>query len=131
MKRRPQKAPKTARQLLDEHETEKDFHDNVVALATLLHWRVWHDRATNAPSKCKNCGAVLQFARNPSGFPDLLLMRERLIWRELKREGEDPKPKQHAFGQQLVDAGEDYDVWRPSDWSSGRIEMELRRIDYR
>ena len=66
--------------------------------------------------------------RSEPGFPDLVLWRERLIFRELKSElGRSSLPQLYV-GRSLVAAGQDWAVWRPSDWRSGRIEEELRAL---
>lgn len=61
------------------------------------------------------------------GWPDLALAGKRgAMFRELKREGENPTAEQAEWGRRLLAAGLDWDVWRPADLASGRI---LREID--
>ena len=66
--------------------------------------------------------------RSPSGFPDWTITGTRTIFRELKREGKNPTPAQQAWLDGLTAAGDDADVWRPSDLLSGRIASELVAI---
>jgi hypothetical protein len=60
---------------------------------------------------------------NPStpGFPDLVLGRRRLIFRELKTEHGTLHIAQKAWGRMLTDCGQDWGVWRPHDLTSGLI----------
>lgn len=68
---------------------------------------------------------------NPSGWPDLILIRgRRTIFAELKREQERGKkdgglgPKQVEWIGCLEHIGAEIYVWYPSDWDE--IEMTLR-----
>lgn len=83
--------------------SEAAFQHLVTDLATVCGWYWWHDEDSR---------------RNQAGLPDLLLLRgTRLIWRELKTQRGRVRPAQRAFGQRLVRAGQDWRVWRPSDWA--------------
>ena len=99
----------------------------VVSLAGLLKWRVWHDRATNAPRACPHCKHPLNLPRNDPGFPDLVMIRgDTLIVAELKSERGKLTQQQTewlaAFGNvRRIVVGA---PWRPSDWQA--IERTLR-----
>jgi hypothetical protein len=61
-----------------------------------------------------------------AGFPDLVLIRrkdKRLLFRELKRDGKNPTPRQAAVLELLTACGLDAAVWRPTDLE--RIGEEL------
>ena len=61
------------------------------------------------------------------GFPDLVLLQGRdVLWRELKTDKGRVSEAQAAWGAALIDAGEDWAVWRPKDWPA--IEMQLRAL---
>jgi hypothetical protein len=65
------------------------------------------------------------------GFPDLILCgRDRVAFRELKREGpwHSLRPAQTAWKYRLLAAGQDWDIWQPSDLASGRIDRELAAL---
>ncbi len=101
-----------ARTVLDRATSEADFRRVVLKHAGLHGWQVvyWHDsrRATGA-----------------KGWPDVTLMRPpRFLLRELKREGEELRPEQQWWLEQLQACGIDAGVWRPSDWPE--IEAVLR-----
>lgn len=63
-----------------------------------------------------------------AGWPDLTIAGRRLLFRELKRETGTPTRAQAEWGAHLEEAGQDWDVWRPSDLRSGRIQRELEAI---
>lgn len=106
-------------------QPEADFMQTVIDYATLRGWHHWHDSATNAPRRCWHCGRGTRIQRNAPGFPDLLLVRRpRVIWVELKREGEEPAPEQVGWLEELKACGQQVYVWRPSDWPE--IERVLR-----
>ena len=65
---------------------------------------------------------------SPAGFPDDVIVGTRVLYRELKREGEKPSPAQVEWIDRLAAAGQDVAVWRPTDLLSGRILDELQAI---
>lgn len=81
--------------------SEDHLQQLITDLAKTLRWVWWHDNDSR---------------RNDAGLPDLLLIRERAIWRELKTEKGRLKPEQAAWGQRLLRSGQDWAIWRPSDW---------------
>jgi hypothetical protein len=96
--------------------TEKQFMAQVVALARLRGWRVYH---------------TFDSRRSAAGFPDLVLCRgrdRRLIFAELKLDGTEPTPAQAAWLGELARLVEAWPgllvaCWRPRDWAE--IEEEL------
>lgn len=80
--------------------TEAEWQADVEALAATLGWWAWHD---NDPR------------RNVAGFPDLLLVRERVVWAELKTETGVLRPGQAIMRDRLIAAGAEWHLWRPSD----------------
>jgi hypothetical protein len=67
--------------------------------------------------------------RSAPGWPDLVLCGPRkLIFRELKTETGKVTPEQERWGLMLRHAGQDWDIWRPADLQSGRIQRELEAI---
>jgi len=63
-----------------------------------------------------------------AGWPDLTIAGRTLLFRELKREDGKLTTAQLDWGQAIDKAGHDWDVWRPSDWHSGRIKAELEAL---
>lgn len=62
------------------------------------------------------------------GYPDLTIVGTRVLFREVKGDGGIPFPRQTVWGYALRGAGQDWAVWNPADWKSGRIERELKGI---
>ena len=80
-------------------QTEKQFQAKVIQVARICHWAVYH---------------TFDSRRSEPGFPDLCLVRERVLFRELKTEKGRLTAYQIAWGKRLMDAGSDFAVWRPS-----------------
>lgn len=63
------------------------------------------------------------------GFPDWVIIGRRgILWRELKSPWGQLTPDQRRVRNLLVAAGADWDVWRPADLESGRIDREMSAI---
>jgi len=81
--------------------TEKEWQAQVVALARTLGWHgLYH---------------VFDSRRSASGFPDLVLVRERVVYVELKSETGKVSPAQKQWIGWLLDAGAEVYVARPRD----------------
>jgi hypothetical protein len=65
--------------------------------------------------------------QNMIGFPDLFLCgTKRAAFRELKSQWRGRmSSEQTDWRYRLQAAGQDWDLWRPSDLESGRIDREL------
>jgi hypothetical protein len=88
--------------------SEDELLDQVLKLAALQGWRAFHVRDSRR--------GILQ-GLGASGFPDLVLCDgRRVLYRELKAEAGRLSPGQAAWGDELQAAGEDWRIWRPSDW---------------
>ena len=91
-------------------QTEAQFQRTVTDYAEKQGWLCVHFPAMLA---------------NPSGWPDLILIRgRRTIFAELKREGGKLGPKQEETIGSLRHVGAEAYVWFPSDWPA--IEAALR-----
>ncbi|HUY79901.1 MAG TPA: VRR-NUC domain-containing protein, partial [Ktedonobacterales bacterium] len=92
-------------------EREKDFQAAIIELATLLHWKCWHDYDSR---------------KNTPGFPDLVLckpavngMPGRLIMAELKTDVGRVRPEQREWLAALAGVpGVLACVWRPRDFAA-------------
>ena len=98
--------------------SEADFQKTVIQTAELHQWRIYHVAKVKGQLRSKTS----------VGFPDLVLARYgRLIFAELKREGEVPDDNQEIW-LNLLRSGHSVHVevyvWRPSDWRE--IENILR-----
>lgn len=105
--------------------SERRFQGQVVRLAEMLGWRVWHDNATNAPRACVVCRAPQAVVRNAAGLPDLILIRRpRVVWVELKSQRGKLTDDQWRYLEELKASRQEAYCWRPSDWRT--IERILR-----
>jgi len=67
--------------------------------------------------------------RSRRGWPDLVFCGSRgFMTRELKAETGHLTDAQAEWGRMLTAVGVSWDVWRPADLLSGRVERELREI---
>lgn len=90
--------------------TEDQFKRQVIELARTLGWRVAHFR----PARTSH-GWRTPVEADGAGFPDLLLVRDRVVFLELKREKTRPTPDQVEWLRALVKAGAEAYIARPSD----------------
>lgn len=81
--------------------TEKQWLNQVVELARLLGWSTYHPWLS---------------IHSASGWPDLALVRERLILAELKAEKGKVSIDQRLWLDRLIVAGVECYVWRPSQF---------------
>ena len=90
-------------------KTEKQFQAQVIQVARICHWAVYH---------------TFDSRRSEPGFPDLVLVKDRVLFRELKTDKGRVSPAQKAWGVKLTDAGADWSIWRPAQLQA--IYSELR-----
>ena len=82
---------------------------------------------------CKKLGVIrihIYHARGTTpGVPDdILIGPHGVLWRELKTMTGKVSPAQHAMGEALLAAGQDFAIWRPEDWFSGQVARELAAL---
>lgn len=103
----------------DRAMSEKNLHSRVAYRARKYGVKMLHIQRALAAGQWMTPAA--------KGFPDLLIVtRFRIMFRELKKELGKLTPEQEEWRDRLIQSGGDYDVWRPSDLRSGRIERELK-----
>jgi hypothetical protein len=94
--------------------TEAQFQDTVIAMCKLFGVAWYHPFFSR---------------RSAAGWPDLALCGGNgFLLRELKTENGRLTRDQQTWGLMLRSAGQDWDVWRPADLQSGRIQRELEAI---
>lgn len=99
-------------------ESEDGFQAAVIELAQRRGWMVAHFR----PALSKT-GWRTAVAADAAGFPDLVLVRRRVIFAELKSESGTTSNDQEKWIAALKAAGQEVYVWRPRDWDA--IERAL------
>jgi VRR-NUC domain len=99
----------TARRQLDLAMTEKDWQATIIDLARLYGWLVFHPYDSR---------------RSPPGFPDLCMVRERVVFAELKTQRGRLTLQQADWLDRLRHAGAETHVWLPEDYSE--VEQTLR-----
>jgi hypothetical protein len=86
---------------------EAQAQATIVQLATWRNWFVYHTHDSR---------------HSAAGFPDLVLVRERVAFVELKRDGEKPRAEQRVWLDALAAAGMEVYVWTLADFADiGRI----------
>ncbi len=100
---------------------EAEWQRQVLTLARLYGWRTAHFLpGLNRRGKWRTA-----VQGDGKGFPDLILVRERVIWCELKLEGSRLRPEQSAWIGALRNAEQEVYLWRPCD--AAEVERVLRR----
>lgn len=89
---------------------ERDWQRDIIRLARTLGWRVAHFRPAQTSK-----GWRTAVAADGAGFPDLILVRDRLIAAELKNEKGRVTEEQREWIAALQVAGIEAYVWRPDD----------------
>ena len=90
--------------------TEKELQDAVIELAGYRKWRTYH---------------TYDSRRSAAGFPDLVCVRDEILYIELKSEIGKLSPYQQVWRDAIETAGGQYELWRPADWTNGVIEGRL------
>ena len=103
--------------------TEAQFQDLLIDLAHLFSWKVAHFR----PAFTKR-GWRTPVQADGKGFPDLVLVRERIVWVELKAEGAKLSEEQGWWRDWLLEAGGEWHTWKPSDFDEA-AEILRRKED--
>jgi len=60
------------------------------------------------------------------GFPDLCLVRERIVWMELKVNYRKLEPEQEIWRDRIIEAGGEWYLITEKEWQSGLVDMVLR-----
>lgn len=91
---------------------EKALQQAVIDLAHTLGWSVVHFPAAQGANGVWRTG----LAADAKGWVDLVLVRERVIYAELKGTGGRIRPDQDIWRERLVNAGQEYYLWTPKSY---------------
>jgi hypothetical protein len=81
--------------------TEREFQQQIIDTARLLGWKCYH---------------TFDSRRSEAGYPDLCLVRDRIVWLECKTEAGRVSPAQADWIAAINAAGGNALVVRPSQW---------------
>jgi len=104
--------------------SEKDFQQTVIELAQNCGWMVAHFRPVRIQRADGSVYYETPAAADGAGFPDLVLVRDRVIFAELKAQKGRLSEGQLEWKAALLGAGAVWRLWRPSDIET--IHEELR-----
>ena len=80
---------------------ESAVQSAIIGLAQTFGWRVYH---------------TFDSRKSQAGFPDLVLVRDRVIYAEVKRGGQKPRQSQVDWLNALSRAGAEVYVWTEEDY---------------
>lgn len=95
--------PRAGAPIVNEELSEKAFMSEVIRFAKRQGWRSYH---------------VHDSRKSVAGFPDLVLVRDRVVWAELKTETGRVTADQQTWLDALGATRAEVYLWRPSDWPS-------------
>jgi len=92
--------------------SEAEWQQQVIDLAHVHGWRVLHVR----PAQNSRGDWRTPVAADGKGWPDLTLVRDRVLFAELKTNRGRLAPEQRRWLDALEAAGAEVAVWRPKDF---------------
>jgi hypothetical protein len=101
--------------------SESHFQHAVMDYARKSGWRVSHF----SDSRRQVRPGVFVGDKDAAGFPDIVAVRERVVFIELKAARGRIRPAQQEWLRELDEAGAEVYCWRPADWPE--IEHTLGR----
>jgi hypothetical protein len=99
---------------------ESDLQKAVIGRAQFLGWKVMHP----LPGKTGK-GWATSTQGDGKGYPDLTLVRERMMFVELKAEGKYLSVEQKLWRDWIIAAGGEWYCWKPLQWFDKSIDMIL------
>lgn len=106
---------------------EDEWQDTVLELAAATGWLVAHFRPARAKADDGADRWITPVAADGKGFPDLVLVRDRVVFAELKSSRGQLRPEQRVWLDRLRDAGAEAYVWRPDDFDQVAQVLAPRR----
>lgn len=97
---------------------ESEWQDQIVAFARERGWFVAHFHASQS-ARGRHVTAAKYDGR---GYPDLTLVRERVVWVECKSDRGEVSERQQSWLDRIGGAGGEVYVWWPKD------ESEMRSV---
>jgi hypothetical protein len=103
--------------------TEEQFQKTIIDLAHINGWTVAHFRK----AQTKRGNWITPVGGDGKGFPDLVLVRDRVIFAELKSDKGTLRPDQKIWRDKLLEAKQAWYMWKPKDWDI--IVETLKRVN--
>lgn len=101
---------------------EEELQAGIIEMARFFGWRVAHFRtAMNARGDYQT-----PVGGDGKGFPDLCLVRDRIVFAEIKAGKNTLGPEQKAWRDWIIAAGGTWYLWREKEWLDGDVEAILR-----
>ena len=101
--------------------SEEELTANVIEMARLFGWRIAHFRSVET----KRRGWQTPVQGDGKGYPDLCLVRERIVFIELKCGRNKLEPEQETWRDWILAAGGEWHLLTDKDWESGKAETIL------
>jgi len=99
----------------------KDLQKAIIDLAHAKGWLVAHFQSV----KTEQRGWVTPVSADGKGYPDLTLVRDRVVFMEIKGDGDRLRPDQDKWIAALQDAGAEVVVIHQKDWRNGLVDLIL------
>ena len=100
-----------------------DWQKSVIEIARLYGWKVMH----LGKAKTKTGRWLTPVGADGAGFPDLLMLRERVLVAELKSMRDTLRANQRVWLGAFLGAGCTAVTWKPCDVD--RVHEELARVE--
>jgi len=99
-------------------ESEAELQEKVIQLAKYTGWKVAHFRNVKVLKADGTIRYQVPVQQDGEGFPDLVLVKNKVVWMELKNQKRKMTPEQIEWMDTLRNAGQEIYLFRPSDWES-------------
>lgn len=96
--------------------TEAEFQNTIIEYAHLRGWLVAHFRGVRVQRRNGTVHYQTPVAADGKGFPDLVLVRERVVWAEIKVGYNKMTKEQETWADALKKAGQEFHLWKPEDF---------------
>lgn len=101
---------------------ERDLQKGVIDVAHAFGWYVAHFRtAINARGHYQT-----PVGADGKGFPDLCMVRERVVFMELKVRYRQLKPEQEIWRDRILASGTEWYLITEKEWDGGEVERILQ-----
>lgn len=93
----------------------------IVDCARLFGWTVAYFRPAQTAK-----GWRTPVGADGKGWPDLCLVRDRVVFAELKVNGRKLEPAQEAWRDRILHAGGEWHLWTENEWEDGTVDRVLQ-----